>query len=84
MCIRIVELGSVEIVRSQIPNLNAAIPAATIDHLALVRVLRRSDRNFGPAGSLCLHETLVSQLLLHADLFCVHVPLPDSAILRTS
>ena len=78
------ELRPVQIVRAKIPNLNAAISATPVDHLSLVRILRRSDRNFGSAGAFRLHQGMVGQLLLHTDLFGVHVPLANCAILRTS
>ena len=83
MGIREMELGSVQVVCSQVPDLNTAIAAPTVDHLSLVRVLGRCDGNFGATGSFRLHQNFVSKLLLDSDFLCVHVPLANRAILRT-
>lgn len=77
-------LGSVQIAGSEIPNLNATIAAAAIDHLTLVRVLRSRDGNFYACRTFSLHQGLVSELLFNSNFLGIHIPLADCAILGAS
>ena len=84
VCISVVILRSVKVTSSEIPNLNATITTAAIDHLTLVRVLRSRDGNFYSSRTFSLHQGLVSELLFNSNFLGIHIPLADCAILGAS
>ena len=75
------KLGPIEVISTNVPNLNASVAAPSIDHFSFVTVLCGGDGDFRTTCTSSFHERLVGQLLLHADFFGVHVPLADSSVL---
>ena len=74
-------LWAIKVVAPQVPDLNTAVAATTIDHFTFVTILSSRYCYLRAARPFSLHERLMSKLLLDTDLFTVHIPLTNCAIL---